>query len=183
MIRITKPIENVTTFLQQSNYTPQATFILTDIIVDLAGAYRTEKNSLYNRKKLITEIQDGILQLENVVLLSSAEKESFMVDFVDELKRVQPNILITYIPNVIRPIGNYSMYYHVLHVYSKQKGSTTEALDLNVVAINKCYSKASYDMLLRSQPEFVGKKILGFTEEDVLDQYEVMDTKDIQMMI
>lgn len=104
-----------------------------------------------------------------------------MVDFVDELKTIQPDILITYIPNVTQSLTNRKMYYRVLHVYTRPPGLTAHTLD--VVAINKCYSQASYNILLSSQPEFSGKKIIGFTEEDVLDFYDVMDANYIKVMI
>lgn len=181
MLQISKPVEHVPSFLLQLNYMPERTFILSDIPLDLEDTYRIEKNSIYNRKKLITDIQNQSLSLENLVLLSSAENESFMVDFVDDLRTIQSDILITYIPNVIQPLSNRNMYYRILHVYTSSRGSTAQSLD--VVAINKCYSQISYNALLSSQPEFLGKKIIGFTEEDVLDFYDVMDMNYLKVVI
>lgn len=181
MIRIEKTVEHVPALLQRLNYKPESTFILTDLPLPSDGGYRIEKNALYNRKKLISEIQKGSLVVKNLVLLSSAEKESFMVDFVDDLQIVHPNVVITYIPNVIQPTGKRSMYYRVLHVYAKAVDSTVQSLI--VVAINKCFAQASYDSLLRGQPEFIGKNIIGFTEEDVLDYYDVVETDYIKIVI
>lgn len=73
MLQISKPVEHVPSFLLQLNYMPERTFILSDIPLDLEDTYRIEKNSIYNRKKLITDIQNRSLSLENLVLLSSAE--------------------------------------------------------------------------------------------------------------
>lgn len=47
MIRITKIVEHVPSFLLQLNYSPETTFILSDIPLDLEGTFNIEKNSIY----------------------------------------------------------------------------------------------------------------------------------------